>query len=283
MFITIGERINATRKSVREAIQARDAETIRSEAVRQAEAGATVIDVNGGTRPEEEMDNLSWLLEVVAPAVGKPLCIDSANPAALSFAVEKVISLRGEKPPESGLTADDAPWLLINSISAEKSRYESVLPVVRKYNASVVALALDDSGMPDDAEKRIAVGGALIKRLMADGVPAGRIFADPLIMPAGVNTATGPYILRTVRAFREEFPDIHITCGLSNVSHGLPVRSLLNRTFLIMLIASGADSAILDPTDKVLVASLKAALALADRDPFCADYITAFRSKLLDV
>lgn len=283
MFISIAERINATRKNIKSAIAARDSEFIRSEAVAQAEAGAVLIDVNGGTRPEEERDNLDWLLGVVAPSVQNPLCIDSANPEVLGFAAEKIIEISKKQPPENGEAADGVPWLLLNSISAEKQRYDGVLPVALKYNASVAALAMDDSGMPSDAEKRIETARGLVKRLISDGVPARRIFIDPLVIPAGVNASIGPQLVKTVRSFREEFPDAHITCGLTNVSHGLPARSLLNGVFLAMLISAGLDSAILDPTDRRLMANLKAALVLADRDPYCAEYITAFRKNLLNV
>jgi 5-methyltetrahydrofolate--homocysteine methyltransferase len=283
VFITIGERINATRKSIREAIAARNADTIRAEAVMQAEAGASAIDINGGTNPEEEVENLSWIIDIVAPAVSKPFCIDSADPKALSFAARRIIELSGRRPPESGLDENGIPWLIINSISAEKERYDGVLPILQEYRASVVALALDDTGMPEDAEKRIAVGGALIERLLSDGLTPERILADPLIMPAGVNTGAGPMIVETVRALRASFPAVHITCGLTNVSHGLPARKLLNRTFLAVLVAAGLDSAILDPTDRGLMSALRAALALAGRDPYCSNFIAAFRSGLLDV
>jgi len=282
LFIAIGERINATRKSIREAIYARDAEFIRAEAAAQAAAGASVIDLNGGTKPEEELANLEWIIDTVATAIDKPFCIDSASSEALSFATRRIIEVSGRRPPENGLLENGVPWLLINSISAEKERYEGVLPVIREFKASVIALALDDSGMPDDAEKRVSVGRALIERLMSDGVPQERIFADPLIMPVGLDPNLGPQILETVRAFRASFPDVHITCGLTNVSHGLPARQLLNRTFLVMLAAAGLDSAILDPTDKKLMSALRAAMVLSGRDPYCSDFISAFRSNLLD-
>jgi cobalamin-dependent methionine synthase I len=282
MFVSIAERINATRKNIKAAIEARDSEAIRNEAVSQAEAGAVMIDINGGTRPEEERRNLDWLIGIVVPAVKKPLCVDSASPEALAFAAEKILELYGAQPPENGMTADGAPWLLLNSISGEKSRYDGVLPVAIKYNASVIALCMDDSGMPADAEKRIAAGRELVKRLAADGLPAERIFIDPLVMPVGVNNSLGPQLMKTVSALREEFPGSRITCGLSNVSHGLPARSLLNRTFLAMLIGAGLDSAILDPTDRRLAAALRAALVMSGRDSNCAGFLAAFRKKLLD-
>ncbi len=282
MFITIAERINATRKNIREAIEKRDAEAIKAEAVAQASAGASLIDVNGGTRPDEERANLDWLIDIVAGATDKPLCVDSANPSLLEEAAAKISSKRSGPPPENGLEPDGAPWLLLNSLSAEKDKYDGVLPVAIKHKASVVALLMDDSGMPEDAAKRIETGRALVKRLVSDGVPQERIFADPLIMPAGVNPALAAGILKTVRALRDEFPGIRITCGLTNVSHGLPARHLLNRTYLAMLIASGLDSAIMDPTDVKLRSALRAAMALTDKDPFCSAYIRDYRKNLLD-
>lgn len=282
LFITIAERINATRKNIREAIEKRDAEAIKAEAVEQAAAGASLIDVNGGTRPDEERANLDWLIDVVTGAADRPLCVDSANPSLLEEAAGKILSKRGAPPPENGLEPDGLPWLLLNSLSAEKDKYDGVLPVALKHKASVVALLMDDSGMPEDAAKRIETGRALVKRLVADGVPHERIFADPLIMPAGVNPALAAGMLKSVRALRDEFPGIHITCGLTNISHGLPARHLLNRTYLAMLVAAGLDSAIMDPTDVKLRSALRAALALTDKDPYCSDYIRDYRKKLLD-
>jgi len=283
LFITIAERINATRKNIRAAIESRDEAAIRAEAVNQAEAGATVIDVNGGTKPEEEKANLDWLLGIVAPAVRNPLCIDCADPELLEGAAERILEIRDAGVPSESLDPDGVPWLMINSISAEKERYDAVLPIALKYKASVLTLLMGDEGMPSDAADRIKTGRDLIPRLLNDGVKAGEIFIDPLIMPAGINTELGPQIFRTIRTLGDEFPGVRFTCGLTNVSHGLPVRPLLNRTFLTMLIASGLDSAILDPTDRRLTASLRAALALANMDPFCAGYINAFRNNLLDV
>ncbi|HOO55469.1 MAG TPA: dihydropteroate synthase [bacterium] len=283
MFITVAERINATRKSIREAIETKNEEIIRKEVSTQAESGATMIDINGGTRPEEEKDNLEWLLGIALPILDKPVCIDSANPALLDFAAGKVIELKGIEVPSNPILGNGAPWLMLNSITAEKEKYEGVLPLIHKYNASVVALALDDSGMPGNDDKRILVGRELVQRLEKDGVPNSRVFVDPLVMPVSVNTGVGPRLLRTITQLKGEFPELHFTCGLTNVSYGLPERKLLNRAFLIMMIAAGLDCAILDPTDITLMSSLYAALVLIDQDEFCANYISAFRNNKLDV
>ena len=282
MMLTIGERINATRKNVSAAIRARDADAVREEAWRQYDAGALMLDINGGTTPETESEAAVWLMEITAAATSAPLCADSANPEVIEAMIRTCLRVRGAHAPGSWETAPGVPWLLINSISAERERYDSILPLVKKYNTAVVALCLDEN-MPDSARERVAVGASLIERLAEDGVPPERVYADPLVLPVGVDARQGLAAIQTVTLLKQRFPTLRTVCGLSNVSFGLPARGLLNRAFLTLLVGAGLDAAIVDPTDKKLMAALNAALALCNRDPYCADYITAFRAGRLDV
>lgn len=283
MFLTIGERINATRKSIGQAVKDRDAEAIRAEADAQILGGALMLDVNGGTTPETETDALVWLVDVIARHTNAPLCIDSANPEALEAGIEALIAARGARPPAQCEIAPGLPWLLINSTSAESERYAAILPLVKKYNAAVVGLCMGDEAMPDSAGARADLAAQLVERLDADGVEPGRIYIDPLILPAGVDQNNGPAAIEAVAAIKKAHPGARTVCGLTNISYGLPARALLNRTFLALLISAGLDAAIVDTCNSKQNSVMLAALALTGRDPYCADYIGAFRKQLLDV
>lgn len=281
-MLTIGERINATRKAVAAAITARDEAAVRAEIDLQLAGGALMLDINGGTTPETETGNMDWLVAVTAAHTDAPLCLDSAKPGVIETAAAALMRARGIDVPGHFEISPGIPWLLINSISAESERYELILPLVKKYNAAVAALCMGDGDMPSSAEDRIRIGAELIERLAADGVAHERVYIDPLVLPVGVEAASGLAVIETIADLKNRYPDVRTVCGLSNVSFGLPARGLLNRTFLALLTAAGLDAAIVDTSDAKLMSALRAALALCNRDPYCADYITAFRNNLLD-
>jgi len=264
MFHIIGEKINGTRERVGKAVVDRDAAYIQSLATRQAEAGAHRIDVNAGTRPDREPDDLSWLVETVQAVTDLPLCLDSANPPALAAALA---------------VTRTAP--LINSISGEPGRLSGVLPLARDHGCPVIALALDDTGIPADAGQRMAVIRRLLEATREAGVKDSEVFVDPLVMAVSTAERAGLVALETIAAVRAEFPDAHITAGLSNVSFGLPARHLVNRTFLALAVAAGMDSAIADPLDRELMAALKATQLVLGRDRHCLAYTRAYRAGLL--
>jgi cobalamin-dependent methionine synthase I len=261
MFHIIGEKINGTRSSVAKAIADRDAGFIEALAVRQAEAGAHRIDVNAGTRPDREPDDLRWLVETVQAAVDLPLCLDSVNPAALAAALAVT-----HTPP------------LINSVSGEPGRLESVLPLAADQGCAVIALALDEAGIPAGAAQRLAVIRRLLAATRDAGLKDSDVYVDPLVMAVSTATGAGAVALEVISAVRAEFPEAHITAGLSNVSFGLPVRHLVNRTFLALAVAAGLDSAICDPLDRDLLATLLATDLLLGRDRHCLAYTRAYRA-----
>jgi 5-methyltetrahydrofolate corrinoid/iron sulfur protein methyltransferase len=261
MFHIIGEKINGTRPAVAVAIAERDAGFIQSLAVRQAEAGANRIDVNAGTRPDREPDDLRWLAETVQAVTGLPLCLDSASPAALAAALAVT-----HEPP------------LINSVSGEPGRLAGVLPLAANHGCPVIALALDGAGIPAGPGERLAVIRRLLAATRAAGLPDGRVYVDPLVMAVSTATQAGAVALEVIAAVRAEFPDAHVIAGLSNVSFGLPARHLVNRTFLALAMAAGLDSAICDPLDRELRATLLATELLLGRDRHCLSYTRAYRS-----
>jgi 5-methyltetrahydrofolate--homocysteine methyltransferase len=264
-MLIIGELINSTRKQVRKAIEEKDCGFIQDLARRQAEAGASWIDVNAGAFPDDEVGKIQWLVSCIRGVTPAPLSIDSPRAAAV----------------EAGLAAAGADPFL-NSISAESERYGGLIPLVKRYGARVVALSLDDAGMTDDMGKVWEVADGLVKRLEDDGVPPDHIFVDPLIRPVSTNPDYGMGALAVVEKISERHPQVHKTCGLSNISYGLPRRRLLNQVFVAMAITKGMDSAIIDPLDARMMATIVAAEALAGRDQFCMGYITAERSGRLE-
>lgn len=261
MFTIVAERINCTRKMIREATEARDASFIQQEAVKQTEAGATYIDVNAGARPDSELDNMQWLVAQVQAAVSLPLCLDSANPAVLKV----------------GLDSLDGRAAMLNSISLDPHRIDALLPLVQQFNTKVIALCMSEEGMPGTAEERLDIAGKILEQTRAAGIVDDRIYIDPLVRVVSAEPEQGAEFLKGVRLIHATFPEVHFCAGVSNVSFGLPQRSLLNRAFLSLAIWEGLDGAIIDPTDKGVMGQLLATRALAGLDEYCMDYMTAMR------
>ncbi len=260
----IAEKINGTRQQVAKAIVERNIELIQRLACRQAEAGAAWIDINAGTHPDREPEDLVWLAESVQAVTEVPLCLDSTNPKALAAA----IAVTNKTP-------------MINSVSGEPSRIEGVLPLAAQHGCPTVALCMDDKGIPVGVEPHLEVLRRLAKELNRAGISDDKVYVDPLVMTVATDTNSVNIALETIRAIRQEFPAMHITSGLSNVSFGLPVRSLVNRTFVVLAMAAGMDSAIADPLDADLRASVLAAELLLGKDKHCLNYIRAHRAGLI--
>lgn len=266
-MIIIGELINGSRKRIKQAIADRDAGYINDLATQQAEAGADFIDCNPGTVGEQEVADMQWLVETIQQSTDNPITFDSPNVEAIRRAIE---AYTGEARP------------MINSITLESERLATMLPIVKDAQANVVALAMSDEGMPDQVGQREEVAQRLIDVLTSEGVEPETIFLDPLIAPVSAKPEAGRQALQAIAAIREYCPDCHITAGLSNISYGLPNRSLLNRTFLAMAMSAGMDAIIMDPLDKKIMAQLRAAEALLGQDEYCMNYLQAHRAGKLD-
>jgi len=261
----IGERINGTRSGVRRAVSERDADFVQSLARRQVEAGVDWLDVSAGTPAEREPDDLMWLVQTVQEAVDVPLCLDSANPRALAAAIGQV-----RQTP------------LINSTSGERGRLDGILPLLRESECGVIALAMDDKGVPSTVEGRLTAIRGLFDELRRAGIDDERVYVDPLVMAIAANTESGRIALEAVRAVHVEFSEVHIVSGLSNVSFGLPVRTLINQAFLTLALEAGLDTAILDPLDRELRKALLAAEVVLGHDRYCLNYTRAYRAGLLN-
>ncbi len=265
-MIIIGEKINSTLKAVRPAIEGYDAAVIKDLARRQYDAGATYIDVNAGMFIDDEPERLAWLVNTIQEGLEAPFSIDSPNPKAV----------------EAALKANKNPKPLVNSITDEKARYSAIMPLIVEYKTGVVALCMDDKGMPETVEDRVAIAERLVEKLTREGVALGDIFIDPMVRPVGTGSHYGTVAIETIRKVKAEFPEVHIACGLSNISFGIPARKLMNQTYLIAAMAAGMDGAILDPLDKRLMSFIYAGEALLGIDDYCMNYITKFREGALD-
>lgn len=261
MFQVIGERINTSRKKVQEAVAARDAEYIVDDVKQQQEAGAAFIDVNAGARIGHETEDMKWLLDIIQPVVDIPLSLDSPDPAVLEMAFGMV-----ETEP------------MINSISLEKDRFEAMIPFLSGKSCKIIALCMDDSGMPNSSEDIVSRADTLVKELNNIGIPTGAIYVDPLVQPISTDSSKGMMVLDAVRGIKSNYPEIHITGGLSNISFGLPQRKIINRTFVTLMMDAGMDSAIIDPLDEKIMATIKTADMLLNNDSFCMNYLKGVRA-----
>jgi 5-methyltetrahydrofolate--homocysteine methyltransferase len=265
MYI-IGELINASRKAVGAAIEAKDAGAIQQLASDQAEAGASYIDVNAGIFVGQEPEYLTWLVETVQSVTEVPCAIDSPDPKAIQTALE---IHKGATP-------------MINSISLESERYENLMPIVAGTDLKVIALCMSDDGMPQTTADRMNIAEKLVGGLVDHGIPVANIFVDPLVQPLSVDTAFGVQFLDAIEAIHTAWPGIHSVCGLSNISYGLPGRKHINRAFMTMAISKGLDGAIVNPVDKGMIKAITIAEALAGRDEYCMNYLSAYRGGLLE-
>ncbi len=261
-MIIIGEKINGTRKQVAAAIHDRDADFIRNLATRQFENGATYIDLNAGTLPEREPDDMVWLVETVQEALpDATLCLDSANHHTLRAGIEKT-----KRTP------------MLNSLSGEKLRIDGVLPLASEFQTELIVLSLDDAGIPKTSEDRLNVVRRLVKITRTAGLSDEKLYIDPLVMAIATGTENGNIALETCRNIKTEFPEVHLTCGLSNISFGMPLRAILNQAFVALTIEAGMDSVIMNPDDTELRGIMMAAETLIGKDRHCLNFIRAFRA-----
>ena len=246
---------------MREATEKRDADYIQADVRDHQAAGATYIDVNAGARLGHEAEDMKWLLEVIQPVIDIPVCPDSPDPAVL----ETAYALMTKRP-------------MINSISLERERYETMLPFLEGKDVSVIALCMDDTGLPQTADDVVARATTLAAGLESAGIARDRIFVDPLIQPISTDQTKGLMTLEAVRRIAADLPGIHFTCGLSNISYGLPQRKVVNRTLVALLMGAGLDGAILDPLDDAIMAVVKTTEMLLGGDEYCMGYLDAVRA-----
>ncbi|MEL6148917.1 MAG: dihydropteroate synthase [Chloroflexota bacterium] len=259
-FVVIGERINPTgRKKLAAEMAAGDFSRVEFDTVKQIEAGAHMLDVNAGIPLADEPAILAEAIQRVQAITDVPLSIDSSIVAAL----------------EAGLEVYEGKALL-NSVTGEDERLEVVLPLVKKYNAAVICISNDETGISEDPDERFKVIQKIVHRAADYGIPKDDLVIDPLAMPIGAVRTAGTSLFRLVRRCREEL-GVNTTCGASNVSFGMPGRPKLNAAFLSMAIGAGMTCAITNPIEEEIRMAIKAADVFMGNDPNCENWIMANR------
>ena len=262
-MIIIGEKINGSIPSVAEAIAKRDAEFIKARAVAQQEAGATFIDCCASVPENEEVETLKWMIDCIQEVCDLPICVDSPSADVLLQAYKFC-----KKPG------------LFNSVSGEGDKIEKIFPEMAKPENKgweVIALLSDDTGIPKNAADRLRVFEKIMAKAKEYGIAPNRIHIDPLVemlctSENGIETNT-----TVISTIREQYPTIHITAAVSNISFNLPVRKMINLGFTVLAMNAGLDSAILDPTNRDMMGIVYATEALLGNDDYCMEYISAYR------
>jgi 5-methyltetrahydrofolate--homocysteine methyltransferase len=259
-FVMIGERINPTgRKLLAAEMKEGNYDRVVADALAQVAAGAQMLDVNAGIPLADEPAILAEVIKLVQSVTDVPLCIDSSIIEAL----------------EAGLAVYQGR-ALVNSTTAEDDVLERVLPLVKKYDAAVVAISNDDTGIRENPDERFDIAKKIVQRAADHGIKACDVVVDPLVMPIGAINSAGRDVFYLLRRLREELK-VNTTCGASNISFGLPNRHAINNAFLPMVAAAGMTSAIVNPLHEGLVAAVRAADVLNGVDPSCMAWIRANR------
>jgi 5-methyltetrahydrofolate--homocysteine methyltransferase len=259
-FVIIGERINPSgRKILAEEMKRGDYRRVEADAVAQVEAGAHMLDVNAGIPLADEPAILAEAIKLVQSITDVPLSIDSSIVAAL----------------ESGLAVYQGK-ALVNSVTGEEERLESVLPLVARHNAAVVAISNDETGISEDPDVRFEVARKIVERAADYGIHHSDVVVDPLVMPIGAINSAGRQVMHIVRRLREELK-VNTTCGASNISFGLPNRNGINGAFLTMAIGAGMTSAITNPLHAEVMQAVLGADVMMGHDPDCKRWIRKYR------
>ena len=261
----IGERINPTgRKKLLAELKAGNLDMVRADAIAQVEAGAKIIDVNAGVPGADEVALLKDMISVIQEVTDTPLCFDTAD----------------EKALETALSIYDGK-ALINSVNGEEEHLAWVLPLVKEYDASVIALCMDDAGIPPTPEDRLKVAEKIIDRAANLGISADRLVVDPLALTMGADHRAGLIALDTIKMVVKEF-GTNITIGASNISFGMPDRPSINAIFLSMAIQAGLTCPITNPLEEDVLVAIQAADLVMGRDEFGMNWIKSFRARTKD-
>ena len=260
--VIIGERINPTgRKKLMAALQEGNLDVVRNDAAAQVGAGAGILDVNAGVPGADDVALMPQMIAAVRQVTDIPLSIDSPNPKVL----------------EAGLDCYQGK-ALVNSVNGEEKSLTSILPLVKKYNAAVIGLCMDDDGIPQTWEKRLGVARKIIERAEDLGIPRNDIIIDPLVLTISSDTNAALTTLQATRMIVDEF-GVNITMGASNVSHGLPDRAAINATFLALAIVHGLSCPITNPLSASVREAVLSANLLLGHDEWATNWITYYRSK----
>lgn len=266
-MLIIGDKISTNNKAIKLQIEKNDAVSIQDIAKQQYEAGANYIHLNAISFDKDEPERLKWLVSKIQDVVDVPFVLDSNN----SNALEEALKVNKNGKP------------IINFITDEKNAKTSISEIAAHFGAGIIALCMDDSGMPETVEERLDISKRLVDKLTNQGLGLDDIYIDPMVRPVGSDSKYGVIALEAIRSIKKEFNGIHTICALNNISLGISSRNLINQSFLVAAMAAGLDGVILDPLDKKLMALVYATEVLLGKDEFCINYMMKVREGLLDV
>jgi 5-methyltetrahydrofolate corrinoid/iron sulfur protein methyltransferase len=262
-MLVIGELINGMFKDVAKAIANKDKDVIYKLAKEQVSSGADVLDVNVGPAAADATDAIKWLTQTIQEAVDVPLAFDSTK----SQVIEEGLKLAKKKA-------------IINSTTADQAKLDALIPMAKKYGASLIGLTMGKSGIPRDRHQRSEFAAQIVSACMEAGIGLEDLYLDPIILPINVAQSQAKEVLESIREFKLlSDPPPKTVVGLSNISQGTENRGLINRTFLIMAVNAGLEAAIMDPLDKGLMDGLITAELLLNKHIYCTSFLDAYRKK----
>lgn len=261
-MIIIGEKLNSSIPAVFEWMAQADDTPLIELIKRQEAAGASFLDVNTAICGERELEQMLRMIALVKNHSGCGIMIDSTDPKVIQRAVQAAHGMN----------------IVINSTTLT-DRFDVVVSLALQTNASVVALPIDDDGIPHTVEEKCGKADALIEKLRAAGILDEQIYLDVLIETVATNFESAKIALQVIAYIFANYPNVKTTCGLSNISFGLPERALINSAFLSAALVAGLSSAILDPMNPTVRGMLAAANAVSGNDYYCMEYITYIRGR----
>ena len=260
-MIIIGEKINGSIPSVAQAIARRDGDFIKQLAVNQANGGATYLDCCASVPEVEELETLKWMIDCIQEVSDLPIAVDSPSADILAQAWKFC-----KKPG------------ILNSVSGEGDKIDKLFPILAANPGwQVVALLSDNTGIPKSAADRLRVFRKIMDKAKEYGIAPNRIHIDPLVEMLCTSEDGIEMVTEVIRTIREEYPTIHITGAVSNISFNLPARKILNQAFLVLAMNAGMDSAVMDPTNRDMMGMVFATEAMLGLDEYCIEYIGAYR------
>lgn len=263
-MIIIGEKINGAVPKTAEAIRNKDEGYIREIALKQTEFGANYLDVCAGTDPSIEVETLEWLIDLVQDTVDTPICIDSSDCEIIMKVLPRI-----KKPG------------MINSVSEEHGKCDYLMPKIADTEWKLIALVCDNKGISLDPNVKVGIGKIIMEKAKKYGIDEDRMYIDPLATTLSTTGDSLESFIKTMDGIRADYPRVHFTSGLSNISFGMPFRSAVNRGFLTLAMNGGMDSAIMDPMLADMRATLYSTEALLGKDRNCRRFLSAYRKGII--
>jgi len=250
-------------KNIGQAIKEKDKAIIQKCALEQIKRGADALDVNCGPASRQPASDIQWLIQSIQEVTDKPLSLDSSNPQVIESGL-KVVKNKA----------------IINSTTADPEKLDVLVPLAKKYNAKLIGLTISTKGIPQNKDQRLELAATIVASCSEQGFPLEDLYLDPIVLPVNVAQSQMKDILEVIHEFKIiSEPSPKSIVGLSNVSQGTCVRSLVNRIFLTMAVAFGLDAAILDPTDKDLMDAAITSELILNKQIYCDSYLDAYRKR----